>query len=350
MRFFILYFMTIALSVAQAQGLDTSVDSILRELFPTAKSLPDEKVNDMSYAVSCDESHNLAFVGLNNRVVIYDISRPGKPRKLSESIEVSGLIHDLDCSSYILCIACGAGGFEIWDVKDPAIPRKLSSLAIPGYAYAVDMANIHAYVAAGDSGLMIIDISDPAVPVMTGRQPTPGPALSVRVKGYQAYIADHDAGLRIVNVADPGSPCEVGFCDTPGYALDVDVAGYYAYVADYKGLCVVDVRDIFKPVMTGYYKTIGIARGVCVRMPYAYIADHTAGVRIININRPANMEEAGFHYTPDNTCAVSLVDVYAYIAGGNGLFVQNISISSNQKLLLLLPVILFLFWIPVLLQ
>jgi len=345
-----LFFMTAALSAGLAQSLNNPADSVLLQLFPAASSSQKEKVHGVSYAASCDEYHSLAFAGLDNRVVIYDISRPGKPRQLSESIVASGLIHDLDCSSYILCVACGAGGFEIWDVKDPAIPRKLSSLAIPGYAYAVDMANIHAYVAAGDSGLMIIDISDPAVPVMTGRHRTPGPALSVRVKGYQAYIADHDAGLRIVNVADPGSPCEVGFCDTPGYALDIDVAGYYAYVADYKGLCIVDVRDIFKPVMTGYYKTIGIARGVCVRVPYAYIADHAAGLRIININRPANLEEAGFHYTPGRACAVSLVDVYAYIAGDSGLFVQNISRSSNQKLLLLLPVILFLFWIPVLLH
>jgi hypothetical protein len=350
MRSLMLFFMTTVLSAGLAQSLNNPADSALLQLFPAASSSPEEKVHGVSYAVSCDEYHSLAFAGLNNRVVIYDISRPGKPRKLSESIEVPGLIHDLDCSSYILCIACGAGGFEICDVRDPTLPRKLSSLSIPGYAYAVDLANIQAYLAAGDSGLMIIDISDPAGPVMTGRYRTPGPALSVRVKGYQAYIADYDAGLRIVNVADPGSPREVGFYDTPGYALDVDIAGYYVYVADYKGLCIVDVRDIFKPVMTGYYRTIGIARGVCVRTPYAYIADHTAGLRIININRPTNLEEAGFHYTPGQACAVSLVDVYAYIAGDSGLFVQNISRSSNQKLLLLLPVILFLFWVPVLLH
>ncbi len=121
-----------------------------------------------------------------------------------------------------------AAGMRVYDIKDPANPRHIGSMEVPGlglhriwytggrYAYA--SALLDGYT---DHILMIIDMADPTKPQEVGRWWIPGqyanggevPAWKNRVALHHAIVVDdfaygswRDGGLTILDVKDKSAP------------------------------------------------------------------------------------------------------------------------------------------------
>jgi hypothetical protein len=121
-----------------------------------------------------------------------------------------------------------AAGMRVYDLSDPAAPRRIGYLPVEGcglhriwydggrYAYA--SALLDGYT---DHILLIIDMADPAHPVEAGRWWLPGmwaaggeePTWTNRVALHHAVVRDgiayggwRDGGLTILDVHDPASP------------------------------------------------------------------------------------------------------------------------------------------------
>jgi len=121
-----------------------------------------------------------------------------------------------------------AAGMRVYDIKDPANPRHIGSMEVPGlglhriwytggrYAYA--SALLDGYT---DHILMIIDMADPTKPQEAGRWWIPGqyanggevPAWKNRVALHHAIVVDdfaygswRDGGLTILDVKDKSAP------------------------------------------------------------------------------------------------------------------------------------------------
>jgi hypothetical protein len=85
-------------------------------------------------------------------------------------------------------VADGANGLVIVDVQNPAFPRYISDLALPGDACAVALDGSTAYVAALEGGVHAVDISTLTAPRRIGGNGT-YKARGVTVNDHYVYVA-----------------------------------------------------------------------------------------------------------------------------------------------------------------
>ena len=128
---------------------------------------------------------------------VFDLSRPGPP-------EPVGVVHapaaprDIEVSvgagsRPTLIVGAGGGDLQVYDVSDPAAPRKLSSFETPGRATRVSLDGHTAYVADTEAGVQVVDLSDPANPAAAGRYETPRPARDVSAAGGLVLVVVGDS-------------------------------------------------------------------------------------------------------------------------------------------------------------
>jgi hypothetical protein len=121
------------------------------------------------------------------------------------------------------------GGLAVYDLADPAKPRRIGFMAVPGSVHRIwYVGGRWAYVSAlldgyNDFIFMTVDMSDPANPRPAGSYALPGMNIAAGetpswgadrkyglhhaiVQGDTAYGAWRDAGLVIMDVADRTSP------------------------------------------------------------------------------------------------------------------------------------------------
>ncbi|MCS6948900.1 MAG: hypothetical protein NZ520_00405, partial [bacterium] len=160
---------------------------------------------------------------------------------------VGGSTNDVHVQgNYAYCTV--PSGLIIMDVSDPAAPREVARISLPGgYAWKLDVSGGFAYVANELRGLRVIDVSDPLNPREVGADESTL-VNDVALSGGYAFVATGPGGLRVIDVSDPQNPQPVSSVDTPGSAARVFVSGQHAYVADERGgLRVIDVSDPQNP-------------------------------------------------------------------------------------------------------
>ena len=97
----------------------------------------------------------------------------------------------------------------VLDVSDASAPVKRGEIPWPGNnVTAIVHRSGYLYVSSLDRGLDIVDVRDPAAPALVGS--VAGVATDVAVAGRFAYLAEGISGFRVVNVSDPASPEIVG--------------------------------------------------------------------------------------------------------------------------------------------
>ena len=128
---------------------------------------------------------------------VFDLSRPGMP-------EPVGVVHapaaprDIEVSvgtdsRPTLIVGAGGGDLQVYDVSDPAAPRKLSSFETPGRASRVSLDGDYAYLADTEAGVQVVDLSDPANPTLAGSYATPRPARDVSAAGSLVMVVVGDS-------------------------------------------------------------------------------------------------------------------------------------------------------------
>ena len=88
-------------------------------------------------------------------------------------------------------------GLQVVDVRDPAAPRLVGTVDIPGFARRVTVADDLAHVGTW-SGLQLVDVSGTGAPRLVGIIETPGSPGRVEVVGDLVFVADGFMGLEIV--------------------------------------------------------------------------------------------------------------------------------------------------------
>ncbi len=206
-----------------------------------------------------------AFIGKNEGVSVIDVRDPRDPRQVNfldgdkgswhihlqthddllmvidsvdfymvkpiETDYYGGSIKGVHSSNYGVAGQDFTAGMRIYDIKDPANPRKIGYLSVPGcglhriwydggdYAYA--SALIDGFT---DHIFLTIDVSDPTHPFEVSRWWIPGmwrdggeePTWSNRWALHHAVVAEgiayggwRDGGLVILDVSDPTAPREI---------------------------------------------------------------------------------------------------------------------------------------------
>jgi hypothetical protein len=133
---------------------------------------------------------------------------------------------------------------SIYDVSDPAAPRRAGSYEFPEQIWGFRVEGARAYAAVGHTGLGILDVSNPSTPALVTIVKMPGQAKNVAVAGTRALVANHMSGVDIVDIANLARPSVLGSAYVEGYARDVASFGSVAVAVDNPfGLYVFDLAN-----------------------------------------------------------------------------------------------------------
>jgi len=146
------------------------------------------------YARDVAVADALAFiVDSSTDLAIVDVSK-GTPTALStqESGVPPGIVavaQPASASGPRTVYLLGGGVLQVYDVSNPAAPKKGATFKIAGGVQAVAFQGSLGHVAAGANGLQIVDVSDPANPSIVGSYKTTGAARDVATAGPLVLVA-----------------------------------------------------------------------------------------------------------------------------------------------------------------
>jgi len=119
----------------------------------------------------------------------------------------------------------------------------------------------------------------------------------------------------VLTSSSASEPHEVGFYNTPGRAVGVSVSGTRAYVADGNaGVRVIDISRPALPVEIGYSDTAGWAESVVALGDWALVADGNYGVLLLDFTTPTDPVPVAYYQTPGWASDVSVLGNAGYVA------------------------------------
>jgi hypothetical protein len=277
----------------------------------------------------------IAYVAINWGMMAIDVSAPESPSLLAHWL-VPCMHHYTQYGPYMAVSGDRAylvhEGTGLWiiDIADPADPNLLGFVDALGTPRDVAVSGAYAFVGEDTlygSWLRVIDVSDPSDPFELARCALVGWPGAVAVKDGYAYVtSERHLELSVIDISDPAHPVMVA--NPPlGHGHDLTVGESYLYIADMGKFRVIDIGDPATPVLKSESLVPGYcAKGVSVWGSHVYVADRAAGLRVYDVEDPANPTEVGFLETPGNARAVAVSADYAYLAAmGGGLVVADVS-------------------------
>jgi choice-of-anchor B domain-containing protein len=168
--------------------------------------------------------HYLYAMGtVNGGATIMDLEPdPAHPRLVG--VVSTTYFHDAFIrNDTLLGAAIYGGGCEIWDIRDKANPRYLSTIFYPNNGtHNAELTPDGRYVLTSDEiggtpkTMKVWDIGDlDAITKVAEFTPSLDDIVhNVHSIGRYAYVAWYTAGVRVVDMIDPTNPREVGFYDT----------------------------------------------------------------------------------------------------------------------------------------
>ncbi|MBM3313055.1 hypothetical protein FJY70_00520 [candidate division WOR-3 bacterium] len=247
---------------------------------------------DLPRSVALDTARGLAFLGAGGGVYVLDVSEPESLIKVSEGIRCADVVNGVCYRDGLLYAACAAAGLEIWDVSQPAEPRRLGVFAASGVALGVCVRDSLAFVAHNGNRLLVLSVANAEHPRELGRGSAGTVGRGVDVQDTLAFVASDNDGLRVISIADPCHPYEIGGCSTADDAVAVVVRDTLAYIAQSnKGLCIVNVANPCQPSVIGDFDTERAARGLDLVDNLIYLA--STDLYVIDVNNPRHPRLSG---------------------------------------------------------
>lgn len=287
---------------------------IAAEEYPLVRVGIAEGVPD-AWGVKVAGKHAYVAGGYHGFFVV-DISNPANPIVVGHAND-GGTAYGVAVDGDYAFLANDDDGLRIYDVSNPAAPRSIACTNELGRARNAAVIGNTAYVANG--ALFIYDISDPAFPKKLGFV-IPGPtgnAYDVAVKGNYAYLSSYTDGLRICDVSNPTNPFVASHTDlTAGNGVSINISGGHVYVgAESGGIEIFDISNPTNAVRMGGVS--GFAWGVYVAEPMAFFEDR-AGLGMWDVSNPSlpvPLARAAAGIVRD----IDRVGNYIFVASSNGL-------------------------------
>ncbi|MCE5228473.1 hypothetical protein LLG95_02605 [bacterium] len=236
---------------------------------------------------------DLLLVAVGSYVKVIDISDPAKPVELS-TFNAPMVINEMKIRNRMAYLATGEYGygsaFVIFDLSDPRSPVKRGVYQVPSGQYkqfgiSGSIVFVTEVMDFG-SGVFALNVSDPDHPVRIGNiMNLPGYYSRYAVEGSRLYVMS--GRVYIFDLAvDPMHP--VGVCDAPAsYTLNLAVENGMAYFAcRTNGVRIMDLNDPANPKVVGSHPAAGDAEDIAVSAGVVYVTQPTSGVLVIDATEP----------------------------------------------------------------
>jgi parallel beta-helix repeat protein len=252
----------------------------------------------MGFADGITVAGNYAYVAAGSYGLrIIDISDPARPRQVGayDTQSYAGSVAVAGNYAYVAATSVGDGqGLHVVDIRDPARPIRAGFFSDGfGPYHRMTLAGGIVYV-SNESGLDLFDVSNPAAPrklsylqIQTGTDIGQNTAVGVAVNGNVAYVAVEQQGLCIVDISNPSAPAVMGKFQWPNAtAQDIVVAQGVAFVADQAALTIVDVSNPRAPVWLASYPTSGFEESLALAGDHVFVANGGVGLSVIDVSNP----------------------------------------------------------------
>jgi hypothetical protein len=217
---------------------------------------------------------NFVYVTDRWSIRVYDASDPAKMKALRPLTFQAGIPRTLVVAGKTAYLTADNFGFYTLDVADPAVPKVIGSLKIPGFTYGLAVSGDRVVLANSDSGLHILDVRKPEAPAEVGAVKIPGEPTGLAVRGGLAYVASGAEGLVIVDIKDPGAAKVLATVASGDFSSAVVLDGPFALVADgLAGVKRIDVSDPRAPRLVSSYDTPGEAQNLALLGSTLLVAD-----------------------------------------------------------------------------
>ena len=113
-----------------------------------------------------------------------------------------------------------------------------------GSAYRIAVDGSHAYVAALEGGMHIFDITEPAMPRRVSSYATQGNATEIAPASERAYLLDSRVGVVVLDVSEPNKPKQIGHYANGALPIDAEVHGDSLYLLDSESLQIIDTHTL----------------------------------------------------------------------------------------------------------
>ncbi len=222
------------------------------------------------------------------------------------------------------------------DVSDPANPRTLSRLDLPGDVVSVALEGQRAYLGLGGSGVAVVDVSDPRSPQLLGRHDTTGSVQQVAVSDAVVFLADNIRGVEIVDLSDPTRPRPLASVPTRDRVRAVAMAG--GILATAEGTGGVRLFDVSKPGVPHLIATVdGILPILDARLcgsDTLVVAAEDRGVHLFDVTTVSRPREVASLATRGPARRIACRDhLVAVSCGDAGVLLADLSRRSAPRVL-----------------
>jgi hypothetical protein len=183
-------------------------------------------------------------------LAVFDVSNPAAPRKVG-SCSVPQVVHGVSVTEPMLFVngssplSPGPDGLQMIQTASPTSPTRLGQIDMPGFISAIAISGQHAFVCDGD--LEIVEVSNPTAPRLVATQHTRGRAYSIALSGTYAFVGESDSSVQVFDVSDPTAPSAVARVAAPGGARHVAVGDGLACIAGWGPS--IQVLDVSNPAV-----------------------------------------------------------------------------------------------------
>jgi hypothetical protein len=296
------------------------------------------------FATAVNLQENTLFVGAGNRLVIYNISDPFTPQKISEYDGFYSDVVDIEFKSEYLYLSLGPGGFSVFDVHDKSQPQEVAHYA--GTFYDSVVENNLILLANWDYGVQLYDIRDGSSPKLISDQSIAKKTSSIYSTGEWAYVTvakpnsnvggSSGVDLYSINVTDPFSPALGSSIPLSRSVLGMDVYKDNLYLANYAwGLTILDLHSPSQPKIIDNFGQYGLG-DLAIDEQYLYFLEYQSGNLIVwDISSSPSYVETGKYQFRNGLSPIGLdIDVNdAFVIVSNrddGVYIFNHSIGKEH--------------------
>jgi hypothetical protein len=295
----------------------------------TTTALGDETADGVRYA----------YVGTGTSLVVYDVADPAAPREVGRVL-LPGSAVDLARDGDTFVVAHRLG-MAVLDLHEPASPRLAGGVPMDGGAGAVAVGDGNAFVAATGRTLgyeFVVDVRDPDAPVRIGPFGDSGPKDDVAYSAAFAYASGANLSFQVFDAHNPARLEKLAELNLPegGAPGGFAVAGNTAYLSAGSQLLVYDLSDHAHPQVIG--RLDGVAGpSVAVSGPGVYVVRPDGQLQIVDVEQPTAPRLVGSLPVPA-AAQVTVAGRQAFVsAGREGLWIVDITNPSAPRVLSRIP-------------
>lgn len=234
---------------------------------------------------------NYAYLGFAGVIAIFDVTNPAFPKKVGFAITPGTVVDFCRRGNYLYCGNYPESSLQVFDITNPTAPNLIASIAVDGYRLDVEGNYLYA-----EDGLdvRVYDVTIPSNPIPLSDIPSTNVHSIYDIEAAGAYLyVGRNASLQIVDVTNPASPIELAILPVSGspYALAA-VSPTYLYALTFFTAPALRIIDVSNPQAPSIVKEVsaGLSYDISVQGDLAYLLDGGSGayLRVLDISDPLN--------------------------------------------------------------